>query len=231
MIVGFRDSFKVNSVLVEGTRQAEGRSREQDGGTKLLSPWLLHPTPKDKPVKVEGEVQHLLSDGTELGGSTNPLPSHQVCTLEAAPPALHLQAWRNEWLFQTSVSLSIKSHGDLPLAAAGREPKGFESFPHLPFLLEAAQNEMPSHFRASWHLPVASKQAGKLLLPGGVLQHLGKWAVGSGRKWRPPMKSAGRRGGENESRLLEDSGLGCVEPPLPPVGRATACVLLVAGGP
>lgn len=75
LIVGFRDSFKVNSVLVEGTRQAEGRSREQDGGTKLLSPWLLHPTPKDKPVRVEGELQHLLSDGTELGGSTILAPS------------------------------------------------------------------------------------------------------------------------------------------------------------
>lgn len=34
-IVGFGDFFKVISVLVEGTRQAEGRSREQGVGTKL----------------------------------------------------------------------------------------------------------------------------------------------------------------------------------------------------
>lgn len=35
LIVGLGDFFKVISVLVEGTRQAEGRSREQGGGTKL----------------------------------------------------------------------------------------------------------------------------------------------------------------------------------------------------
>lgn len=120
--------------------------------------------------------------GQSLGGAPSSLPAHRVRILEAAPPALHLQAWRNEWLFQTSISLSTKSQGDLPLAAAGREPKGFKSFPHLPFLLEAAQNEMPSHCRAGWHLPVASKQAGKAAAAWGSPAAPGEAGWGQGEK-------------------------------------------------
>lgn len=165
-----------------------------------------------------------------MGGAPSSLPAHQVRILEAAPPALHLQAWRNEWLFPTSISPPNprETFPSLQLGGSQKVSKASHTFPS-----SWRQHKTRCHLIAelagiSRWLP--SRQ-GKLLLPGGALQHLGKRAGGRGRRWRPPMKSAGRRGGENESRLLEDSCLGCVEPPLPPVGRATACVLLVAGGP